>query len=343
MTHPFLKNQTYPDEPPAVIPSSAKNFRASIDNLSERLDLPGSGKSSIDLIRTNNFEGFFDYLLYVSADNDALVVTMDDSAVPSTATAKLGYGTYFEPWDWVIFASVNLDEIVELKQDIGAAIVIPTIFVVVTLSLLMALISISITQPLSETILHLEKISDAKSSEESLDDIPSDEVGELAHSFNQMLSRMRLQAASESQLKERLWQAQKLQAVGQLTGGVAHDFNNLLTIIRGNIELGMTEQNPHELEELLNEAIKASDRGALLTQRLLAYSRTQALNPQTIDINLLIEESVFLMERTIGENISVIFEKEDGIWPCAIDKSQMENALLNLAINARDAMRVVAR
>lgn len=100
----------------------------------------------------------------------------------------------------------------------------------------------------------------------------------------------------------------------------------------------MTEQNRDELEDLLNEAIKATDRGALLTQRLLAYSRTQALDPQTIDINLLIEDSIFLMERTIGENISVIFKQEKDIWPCAIDKSQMENALLNLAINARDAM-----
>jgi len=160
--HPFLKKQTYPDEPPSAIPTSAKIFRTSIDNLAEKLNLPGSDMSSLDLIRANsteNPEGFFDYLLYIGSDGDTLVVTLNKPAIPKTAIAKIGYGTYFEPWEWVIFNSVNLGEIAELKQNIGSSIVIPTMLMVITLSLLMTLISMSITRPLSKTILQIEQIS----------------------------------------------------------------------------------------------------------------------------------------------------------------------------------------
>lgn len=165
--------------------------------------------SSIDLVRANNtenLEGFFDYLLYTDPGGDALAVTLNNSSIPKTAITKTGYGTYFEPWDWVIFNSVNLDEIAELKQSISSSIVIPTLLVIITLSLLVTLISISITRPLPETILQIEQISGQKISEESLDDIPRDELGDLARSFNQMLSRMRHQAKSESQLEEKLRQ-----------------------------------------------------------------------------------------------------------------------------------------
>jgi len=339
--HPFLKNQTFSDESSEVILESVKHFRQSVDDVANKLKLSGSGLSSVDLIKLkhpNSLEGFFDYLLYVGEEGDALVADINDPAIPSSAESKLGYGTYFEPWGWVIFGSVYQDDVTDLMQDLAAAVMWPTIAAILFISILMILISISITLPLSQTIKQIENISDATTSNDSLLDTSPDEVGALAHSFNEMMSRMREQVQSEKILQEKLRQSQKLEAVGQLTGGVAHDFNNLLTIIRGNLELAQNEVVESFPKDLIGEAIKASDRGALLTQRLLAYSRTQTLNPQPVDINVLIEEMMFLMERTIGENISISLQKDPDVWICSIDRSQMENALLNLAINARDAM-----
>jgi signal transduction histidine kinase len=140
-------------------------------------------------------------------------------------------------------------------------------------------------------------------------------------------------------LEEQLRQSQRLESLGQLTGGVAHDFNNLLTIILGNAEL-LTEQlrfNPklHELAEMINGAAL---KGAELTKRLLAFARRQALEPKIIDINSLLENMITLLQHTLGEHINIIFKKEDLLKPVTIDPGQLENAILNLAINARDAM-----
>ena len=135
--------------------------------------------------------------------------------------------------------------------------------------------------------------------------------------------------------EERLRQTHKMEAVGQLTGGVAHDFNNLLAVISGNTELLNDDigDNP-----LLTTIERAADRGAELTQRLLAFSRQQTLQPQAIDLVELISGLLGLFQRTLGEPVKVVAEIPDGIWPVLADPGQLENALLNLSINARDAM-----
>ncbi|MGF1610919.1 MAG: ATP-binding protein [Kiloniellales bacterium] len=139
--------------------------------------------------------------------------------------------------------------------------------------------------------------------------------------------------------EEKLQQAQRLETVGKLTGGVAHDFNNLLAIVLGNLDLVMDElpaDHPHR--ELLDSAIAAAERGATLTQRLLAFSRKQTLAPREINGNELIEGMNNLLRRTLGEQTQVSIVAGDELWLCEADPSQLENALLNLAINARDAM-----
>lgn len=141
------------------------------------------------------------------------------------------------------------------------------------------------------------------------------------------------------QLAAKLTQAERLSAVGALTGGIAHDFNNLLTVILGNAELleDLREKDP----EIAHHAamIKgAADRGAELTQRLLAFARKQALEPTTIPVDRLIADMSEMLERTLGEQIEVSTELAEGTWPAFVDPAQLENALLNLTINARDAM-----
>ena len=136
--------------------------------------------------------------------------------------------------------------------------------------------------------------------------------------------------------EEALRQAQKMEAVGRLTGGVAHDFNNILAVILGNAELMARDHG--DSAELLQGIIRAGRRGAELSQRLLAYSRRQPLTPLAVDLGRLVEDLRSLMCRTLGETVEVEIRSEARLWPALVDAGQMETVLLNLAINARDAM-----
>ncbi len=148
----------------------------------------------------------------------------------------------------------------------------------------------------------------------------------------------RMQAALQA-VDAQLQQSQRLEMVGQLTGGVAHDFNNLLAVIAGNAEmLGEAVAGEPKLSDFCRRVLMATKRGAELTHRLLAYSRRQALNPRQTDLNALVNDMGELLRRTLGEAVTVRIDSEDGLWECEIDPVQMENVLLNLAINARDAM-----
>ena len=141
------------------------------------------------------------------------------------------------------------------------------------------------------------------------------------------------------QIEEELHQAQKMKAVGQLTGGIAHDFNNLLAVMLGNLEL---LRDSVEIDgpagEMIERGVKAAHRGAELTDRLLSFSRKQSLSPTTLNLNKIISNMIDLFRRTLSENIEVKFEESTELWLCNADQSQLENALLNLSINARDAM-----
>ena len=140
---------------------------------------------------------------------------------------------------------------------------------------------------------------------------------------------------------EMLRQAQKMEAVGQLTGGIAHDFNNLLAGISGSleaIERRVGEQRYHDLGRYIEGAQGAARRAASLTQRLLAFSRRQTLDPKPTDVNRLIHGMEDLIRRSIGPDISLEVVGAGGLWTTHIDPSQLENALLNLCLNARDAM-----
>jgi PAS domain S-box-containing protein len=137
--------------------------------------------------------------------------------------------------------------------------------------------------------------------------------------------------------ENRLRQSQKLEAVGQLTGGVAHDFNNLLTVFLGCAEI-LSEELVDQQRKLAEMIITAAERGAELTNRLLAFARKQPLNPKTMDVNVLIRGSVGLLQRTLSENIDIRLNCPDGLWTTEVDPAQLDAAILNLSLNARDAM-----
>jgi len=149
------------------------------------------------------------------------------------------------------------------------------------------------------------------------------------------------QAEALRHAEEALRQAQKMEAVGQLTGGLAHDFNNLLTGMMGNLELLQIRVARGRLEDLdrfINAAQGAGRRAAALTQRLLAFSRRQTLDPKPTDVNRLITGFEEMLARTVGATVDIEIVGAVGLWPTEIDAGQLENAILNLCINGRDAM-----
>ena len=149
------------------------------------------------------------------------------------------------------------------------------------------------------------------------------------------ISDMTKRAQSEAVLRE----TQKMQAIGQLTGGIAHDFNNLLTVILGNLELARLKLDPaNPLAGYLERALWAAQRGSTLTAQLLAFARKQPLAPAPINLAATLPELVPLLNRTLGEHIDVRFVGSAGLWPAMADPAQLESAVLNLALNARDAM-----
>ncbi|MDE2606480.1 MAG: PAS domain-containing protein [Burkholderiales bacterium] len=140
-------------------------------------------------------------------------------------------------------------------------------------------------------------------------------------------------------LEEQLRQSQRLESVGQLTGGVAHDFNNLLTVILGNAEMLCEElAGDPRLASLAQVMVQAAQRGADLTQRLLAFGRRQALEPQPVDINGRVAGMDAILRRALGEAVHVEFAPAPDLWPALVDPAQLDNTLLNLSLNARDAM-----
>jgi PAS domain S-box-containing protein len=141
------------------------------------------------------------------------------------------------------------------------------------------------------------------------------------------------------EIEEQLRRSQRLEAIGQLTGGLAHDFNNLLTVVIGNLDLLQDEPGlPKEAYELVDHALGASLRGAELTRQLLAFARRQSLAGRAFDLNELVSGTTALLRRTLGEQIETRLNLAQDLWPAHADPTQVESALANLALNARDAM-----
>jgi signal transduction histidine kinase len=172
-----------------------------------------------------------------------------------------------------------------------------------------------------------------------------------AHDFMPKGQFSRLLPAIEREMREaagrverraiegQLRRAQRMEAIGHLTGGIAHDFNNLLAVIIGNVDalLDLVRESP-DLTEFANEVLKSAMHGADLTRRLLAFARQQPLSPEVVDLNERLPAIVTMLRRTLGESIHVSATLFEDLWLTLIDPSQVEDALLNLAINSRDAM-----
>jgi len=163
-------------------------------------------------------------------------------------------------------------------------------------------------------------------------------VGEVKLDGTQIFTGFIRDLTARARMEEDLRQAQKMEAIGQLTGGLAHDFNNLLTVIAGNLEMLEARIDEPRYRELITEAQGAAELGAQLSNRLLAFGRRQPLSPKPTDLNKLVRGMIDLLRRSLGEQVQIETRHAADLPTTLVDPGQVENALLNLAINARDAM-----
>ncbi|WP_068873912.1 MULTISPECIES: CHASE domain-containing protein [unclassified Phenylobacterium] len=170
-----------------------------------------------------------------------------------------------------------------------------------------------------------------------LEDRVARRTGELANAVAELRDEMARRETAESQVR----QMQKMEAIGQLTGGIAHDFNNMLAIVIGSLDMArrrLTGAEDPRVTRYLDNAAEGAARAATLTGRLLAFARRQRLNPEPLDVNELVGGMTELLRRSLGERVAIETALADGLWPVRADAAELENALLNLAVNARDAM-----
>jgi signal transduction histidine kinase/CheY-like chemotaxis protein len=165
-----------------------------------------------------------------------------------------------------------------------------------------------------------------------------DQVRERTHQLELANEQLRREIAERRQVEAALQQAQKMEVIGQMTGGVAHDFNNLLTAVLGNLELATRRGKDENIRRYLDGATQAAQRGAKITSQLLALSRTQRLQTEPIDLNAIVTAMGDLLFRTIGATVRIETVLERKLWQATADPSQIESVILNLAVNARDAM-----
>lgn len=162
-------------------------------------------------------------------------------------------------------------------------------------------------------------------------------------SINDITERKRAEA-EKARLEEQFHQAQKLESIGRLAGGVAHDFNNMLSVILGHTEMALAQLDPIQpLFADLEEIRKAAQRSANLTRQLLAFARKQTVTPKMLDLNDTVESMLKMLRRLIGEDIDLAWLPRTGVWPVKVDPSQIDQILVNLCINARDAIEGVGK
>jgi signal transduction histidine kinase/CheY-like chemotaxis protein len=163
-------------------------------------------------------------------------------------------------------------------------------------------------------------------------------VAERTRALQEANAELRTQMEERARVEETLRQAQKIEAIGQLTGGVAHDFNNLLMVILGGLEMLRRVADPARRDRLLDGMQQAAQRGSVLTKQLLAFSRRQALKPEPLNIARRIERIRELLDRTLRGDVQVAFDFAEDLWTIEVDAGELELVILNLAVNARDAM-----
>jgi signal transduction histidine kinase/CheY-like chemotaxis protein len=232
----------------------------------------------------------------------------------------------------------SFDKATAFLAQVNHVLIALGIFGLLVGSALVFLISDTFTRPLSHLVFGVRAL-EAGDFDFPLSSTQGDEVAEVTVAFGRMRASLQKTQADQKDLESRLRQAHKMEAVGRLAGGVAHDFNNLLTIIGGNSDLLMDRAGADDFHRRCVEQIqKASRRAVSMTRQLLAFSRMQVLQPQVLDLNGIVADMGKMLPRLIGEHIEYVFVPDPKLAAVKADAGQIEQVLMNLAVNARDAM-----
>jgi signal transduction histidine kinase/CheY-like chemotaxis protein len=240
------------------------------------------------------------------------------------------------------YVQVGIDresEVSRLRQFVLSAVAVTAALV---------LVGIGLTLPLTRRLAApLRSLADftRSVSDDRLDRAPESEgpaeIRQLAAAFNDMLGRLKAsrdKVAEQAEALDQLRQSQKMEAVGQLAGGIAHDFNNLMTVVLGQCELLLRKTDVEPLRGGISEIARAGKRAASLTRQLLAFGRRQMLQPKVLDLNVVVGDVHVLLRRLAGDTIDFRTNPGSGLWPVLADPGQIEHVLVNLVLNARDAM-----
>ena len=223
------------------------------------------------------------------------------------------------------FFSAEADRLTDYLSWLGVVVGLGAIF--------LGLVSVQAVRQFA----YAKKLAEAETERaEGLEEAVADRTRELIEANKALKAEAEEREAAEAQLR----QVQKMEAVGQLTGGIAHDFNNMLAVVVGGIDLARRRLNGPKREVLnhLNNAMEGATRAAALTRRLLSFARSEPLLPERVDSSELVSGMSDLLDRTLGERVHVEVDLAPDVWPTYVDPHQLENAIVNLAVNARDAM-----
>jgi signal transduction histidine kinase/ActR/RegA family two-component response regulator len=260
--------------------------------------------------------------------------TLDGERFFVSAAIELTTGT--KPVSIIVLKSYNdaLAYLEKQNQLLGGL----GILAVLTGGVLVFVISDRFTRPLARLVAAVQALEKADFAYPVVAE-GSDEVAQVTRAFDRMRKTLKSDESHKRQLEEQLRQAQKMEAVGRLAGGVAHDFNNLLTIIKGHGDLMLEKlQASDPLQRNANQIEKAANRAASLTRQLLAFSRMQVLEPKVLDLNVLVAEMCSLLKRLVREDISFTFKAGESLGRVKADPGQIEQVIMNLTVNACDAM-----
>jgi signal transduction histidine kinase len=232
----------------------------------------------------------------------------------------------------------SVDKATQFLSDLNHVLLALGLLSVIAGSALVFLISHTFTKPLASLVAGVRALEQGNFTH-PLETGSGDEVGEVTGAFDRMRHSLQKTQQEQKQLEERLRQAHKMEAVGRLAGGVAHDFNNLLTIISGHGDLlhervGAVPAHLHSVEQIQ----KAAGRAVSMTRQLLAFSRMQVLQPRVLDLNAVVADMGKMLPRLIGENIQFKFVADPAIARIKADPGQIEQVIMNLVVNSRDAM-----
>ncbi|MGO9953167.1 MAG: cache domain-containing protein [Dissulfurispiraceae bacterium] len=303
------------------------------------------GKNLSDFKDQNGKQFLIEMVKVAREKGEGYVEYVLPKAKGDNPSAEISYVKLYKPWGWVIGSDIYVDDVMITVWKILAGIAILSVIISVVVTTATFIVGGGfISGPVKEYGKLLQGFSSAIATGKG--DVSSrlsvrsnDEIGKLATDINTVLEAYGLNVSEQRKLQQQLLQAQKMEAVGQLAGGVAHDFNNILTAIMGYGSLLQTKiKDDVRLNDYVKQILDGANRAAEVTKSLLAFSRKQVINPRPVDLNDIVRGVEKLLFRLIGEDIEITTTLSNKGVVCMVDAGQIEHVLMNLTTNARDAM-----